>query len=60
MSKAKKVDAAVAEQVTQEIFAIPRDVLQSTIDTLANYPYREVGNLVNVLRGLQPVEKDEE
>lgn len=56
---ATKSEQAVAEQVQQEMFAIPRDLLELTIGTLAELPYKTAGNLINALRGVRPVGVDD-
>lgn len=63
MSAPKKtdVDEAIEEAVatTQpELFVIPRSLLEATVTSLANYPYKDVGNLVNALRSLKPLGAD--
>lgn len=50
----KKEQAALDAQVPV-MYAIREDVLQATINTLAELPYKTVGDLLNTVRGCKPV-----
>ena len=58
MTVNKTVKDQIEEQVAAEQptdFVVPGNVLQSAVNTLAELPYKQVGDLLNALRSCKPV-----